>query len=81
MNYTVQKAHEVFKSGVWSRAQAQTRSKILSRLACALEDRVPEFAQMESMQTGRAVREMNAQLSRLPEWLLVPILVHARDSL
>lgn len=28
-----------------------------------------DFVQMESMQTGRAIREMSAQVGRLPEWL------------
>jgi len=30
---------------------------------------VPEFALIESTQTGRTLREMKAQLGRLPEWL------------
>jgi acyl-CoA reductase-like NAD-dependent aldehyde dehydrogenase len=34
-----------------------------------LEGRIPELARIESLQTGRALREMNAQLGRLPEWL------------
>lgn len=36
-----------------------------------LEEKIPEFAKVESMQTGRCIKEMNAQLGRLPEWLLV----------
>ena len=28
-----------------------------------------EFARVESQQTGRTLREMQAQLGRLPEWL------------
>ena len=34
-----------------------------------LEDKIPEFVKIETMQTGRCINEMNAQLSRLPEWL------------
>jgi len=34
-----------------------------------LEQKIPEFAKIESMQTGRCIKEMNAQLCRLPEWL------------
>jgi hypothetical protein len=34
-----------------------------------LEERIPDFAKVESMQTGRCIKEMNAQLGRLPEWL------------
>lgn len=66
---TVFHAEETFKSGIWSRAPAIQRAAVLSNLARELEDRVKHFAQLESIQTGRAIREMNAQLSRLPEWL------------
>ena len=62
-------AHATFESGVWSRAPAIHRSKILSRLARALEERVLALAELETLQIGRAIREMRAQLSRLPEWL------------
>ncbi|OCH92141.1 aldehyde dehydrogenase [Obba rivulosa] len=62
-------ANEIFKSGEWSKAPAQMRAGILSNLARSLEERIDEFAQLESMQTGRAIREMKAQMSRLPEWL------------
>jgi hypothetical protein len=36
-----------------------------------LEKRIPEMAQIETLQTGRTIREMKAQLGRLPEWLRV----------
>lgn len=39
---------------------------VLSNLARDLEERVPELAKVETAQTGRAVREMKAQVrSRL----------------
>lgn len=62
-------AHAAFESGEWSRAPAIHRSNVLTRLARALEERVPSLAELETLQTGRAVREMRAQLGRLPEWL------------
>ncbi|CDO73732.1 hypothetical protein BN946_scf185015.g60 [Trametes cinnabarina] len=62
-------AHEVFKAGLWSRAPASTRATVLANLARDLEERVPELAKIETLQTGRAIREMKAQLGRLPEWL------------
>ncbi|KAH9948362.1 aldehyde dehydrogenase [Amylocystis lapponica] len=62
-------AQEVFKSGIWSRAPAIQRAQVLSNLARSLENRIKHFAHLESLQTGRAIREMNAQLGRLPEWL------------
>jgi len=66
---TVVDAHAAFESGVWSRAPAIHRSKVLTRLARALEERVPALAELETLQTGRAIREMRTQLGRLPEWL------------
>ncbi|KAI9987820.1 hypothetical protein PInf_023864 [Phytophthora infestans] len=36
--------------------------------AVALRKRIPEFAEKESLQTGRPIREMRAQLRRIPEW-------------
>ena len=71
VKHTVEKAHEVFRSGIWSKASTLHRSKVLSNLARLLEDRITELAELETMQTGRTIREMKAQLGRLPEWLLV----------
>ncbi|KAF7301913.1 Aldehyde dehydrogenase [Mycena indigotica] len=66
---TIAGAQSTFKAGTWSRASPLERSKVLSRLARALESRIPELAEIETLQTGRAIREMKAQLSRLPEWI------------
>ncbi|KAJ3560435.1 hypothetical protein NP233_g10840 [Leucocoprinus birnbaumii] len=65
----IEKAQVAFDSGVWSKASAIHRSQVLSKIARALERRIPEFAQIETLQTGRTIREMNVQLGRLPEWL------------
>lgn len=62
-------AQTAYKSGIWSKSSPVARSIVLSRLARSLETRIPELARIESLQTGRALREMNAQLGRLPEWL------------
>ncbi|EIN10546.1 aldehyde dehydrogenase [Punctularia strigosozonata HHB-11173 SS5] len=62
-------AEDVYKAGQWSRSPAVYRSRILSNIARALESRVPDLARIETLQTGRTIREMNAQLRRLPEWL------------
>lgn len=58
-----------FSSGVWSRADASTRFAVLSKAASLLRSRLPEFIILETEQTGRPIREMRAQLSRIPEWL------------
>ena len=69
VQHAVSDAHSAFESGVWSRAPAIHRSKVLTRLARMLEEHVPALAELETLQTGRAIREMRAQLRRLPEWL------------
>ena len=55
-------AHEVFRAGVWSKAPAGHRAAVLSNLARDLEARVPDLAKMETLQTGRAIREMKTQV-------------------
>ncbi|KAG9017222.1 hypothetical protein FRB90_001332 [Tulasnella sp. 427] len=70
VSQTITSAKAAFDSGVWSKAPAIHRSKVLSVLARKLEAKIPEFAEIESLQTGRVIREMKAQLGRLPEWLI-----------
>lgn len=65
----VSDAQSSFDSGVWSKSSVMSRSTVLSRLARSLEKRISDMATIESAQTGRAIREMTAQLGRLPEWL------------
>ncbi|KAG6910935.1 hypothetical protein DXG01_005989 [Tephrocybe rancida] len=65
----IDNAQHAFESGVWSKSSAIHRSKVLAKLARLLEERIPELAKIETLQTGRTIREMNAQLGRLPEWL------------
>ncbi|KAG8861860.1 hypothetical protein FRB91_000104 [Serendipita sp. 411] len=68
-NAAISLADEAFREGKWSQAPSLHRSLILSKLARSLEERIPDLAEMESLQTGRTIREMRAQLGRLPEWL------------
>ena len=65
----VEIAKQAFQSGVWSRASSLEKCKVLTTLARLLESHVSECARLETLQTGRPIRELNAQLSRLPEWL------------
>ncbi|CZT09079.1 hypothetical protein WAI453_001481 [Rhynchosporium graminicola] len=58
-----------FSSGVWSRTDASTKFSVLSKTAVLLRSRLPQFAVLETQQTGRPIREMKAQLARIPEWL------------
>ena len=66
---TIENAQQAFESGIWSKSPALLRSKVLSKLARKLEESIPDLSKIETMQTGRTVREMRAQLGRLPEWL------------
>lgn len=52
----------------WGTMPAQERAGILERFARLLRENLPDFVHQESLQTGRAIREMRAQLARLPEW-------------
>eukprot|EP00475_Leptophrys_vorax_P040615 TRINITY_DN7559_c0_g1_i2.p1 TRINITY_DN7559_c0_g1~~TRINITY_DN7559_c0_g1_i2.p1 ORF type:complete len:506 (-),score=144.75 TRINITY_DN7559_c0_g1_i2:39-1556(-) len=68
VNQAVQVGLDAFQQGSWSRASPQHRAAVLLKLAELLRGRLPHFALMESLQTGRPIREMKAQLGRLPEW-------------
>ncbi|KAG8725042.1 hypothetical protein FRC09_009642 [Ceratobasidium sp. 395] len=69
VNNAISAAQDAFKAGTWSRAPALHRASVLTRLARLLEAKVPDLAQVESLQTGRTIREMKVQLARLPEWI------------
>ncbi len=53
----------------WAGLRGRDRARILNRAARLLEERLDELARLETVQIGRPLREMRAQLSRLPEWL------------
>ena len=69
VNAIIQSSLQNFHSGVWSQADVSTRFNVLSKAANLLRSRLPELVDLETQQTGRPVREMKAQLSRIPEWL------------
>ena len=68
VNSTVDLAHDVYQSGIWSRSDVRHRARVLNKMADLLRQNIPRLAEMEVAQTGRAKREMVAQLGRLPEW-------------
>lgn len=65
---TVQLAHKAFKSGVWSRLPRHLRADVLEKAATLLAENLPDLISLEVQQTGRAVREMNAQVPSLVRW-------------
>ncbi|MDW8065545.1 MAG: aldehyde dehydrogenase [Anaerolineae bacterium] len=64
----VQTAAAAFRDGRWSRRDPRERARILYHLAQLLREAIEDLARIETLQTGRPIREMRAQLSRIPEW-------------
>ncbi|KAF4120021.1 Acyl-CoA reductase or other NAD-dependent aldehyde dehydrogenase [Geosmithia morbida] len=61
-------AHSTFKSGVWSRCSRHERADVLERAADCLTQEMQSLISLEVAQTGRAVREMQAQVPSLVRW-------------
>jgi acyl-CoA reductase-like NAD-dependent aldehyde dehydrogenase len=59
-------ASEGFRA--WGSYSPARRQDVLNRAAALLAAQLPELIELEVAQTGRPVREMSAQLARLPEW-------------
>ncbi len=53
----------------WAATDSAERARLLRRLAQLVAERIGELAALESTVTGRPVREMRAQMGRIPEWL------------
>ncbi len=53
----------------WAATDPDERARLLRGLAALLRERMAELAALESAITGRPIREMRAQMSRIPEWL------------
>ena len=62
-------AREAFDDQRWRGLRSRDRARVLNRAAALLADRIDELARLETLQIGRTLREMRAQLRRLPEWL------------
>lgn len=61
-------ARAAFDDGRWKKVRARDRARVLNNAAGLLADRIDDFARLETLQIGRPLREMRAQLKRLPEW-------------
>ncbi|CAK7271499.1 hypothetical protein SEPCBS57363_004651 [Sporothrix epigloea] len=64
----VQEANRVFQAGTWSRAPRQFRAEVLEAAGRLLTKALPELIDLEVRQTGRAIREMRAQVPSLVRW-------------
>ncbi|KAI2627620.1 aldehyde dehydrogenase [Hypoxylon sp. NC1633] len=65
---TVHLAHAAFKSGIWSKAPRHQRADVLDQCATLLTSALPDLIALEVRQTGRAIREMRAQVPSLVRW-------------
>ncbi|KAL5606133.1 uncharacterized protein BROUX77_003326 [Berkeleyomyces rouxiae] len=65
---TINLAHATYKSGIWSRASRQERAQVLDSAAVKLSANLDALIALEVAQTGRPVREMNAQVPSLIKW-------------
>jgi acyl-CoA reductase-like NAD-dependent aldehyde dehydrogenase len=61
-------ADAAFADGRWWRMTVRDRHRILNRFADAIEVALPDLATLESTCVGRPLREMRAQLGRIPEF-------------
>jgi acyl-CoA reductase-like NAD-dependent aldehyde dehydrogenase len=62
-------ATTAFEDRRWCGIRPRDRARVLNRAAALLAERIAEYARLETVQIGRPIREMRAQLARLPEWL------------
>ena len=69
MSAAITAAASAFEAGDWSRADATVRARTLQRLADVLDGEIASLARLDALQTGRPLREMQAQVGRLSEWL------------
>ena len=65
----VASAKACHEKGEWRRMGARGRGRILRSAADKLRAKLPSLVELETRSTGRARREYEAQLGRVPEWL------------
>lgn len=68
VDQAVETAHAAFKAGVWSTAARHYRADVLDKIADVLQANLHQLIDIEVEQTGRAIREMNAQVPSLVKW-------------
>lgn len=69
VDHAVAVARAAFADGRWHRVHPRERARVINRAAALLAGRIDDLARQETLQIGRTLREMRAQLARLPEWL------------
>ncbi|HFF9482072.1 aldehyde dehydrogenase [Serratia marcescens] len=61
-------AHRAFQGAEWCDMTAGARGKLLLRLADLLEQHAPELARLETLDTGKIIRETRAQIAYVAEY-------------
>ncbi|HGM6985070.1 TPA: aldehyde dehydrogenase [Serratia marcescens] len=61
-------AHWAFQGSEWRDMTAGARGKLLLRLADLLEQHAPELARLETLDTGKIIRETQAQIAYVAEY-------------
>lgn len=59
---------DAFEEATWSRMAPAARARALNSFADAIEARIDDLYQLETLCNGRPIAETRAQLGRLPEW-------------
>ena len=68
IDLAIRAAGAAFDDGRWARLPVRERHRVLNRFADAIESALPELATLETTCVGRPLREMRAQLGRIPEF-------------
>jgi acyl-CoA reductase-like NAD-dependent aldehyde dehydrogenase len=61
-------AQVAFDDGAWSRMTPAARAGAIDAFADAIDERIGDLYQLETLCNGRPIGETKAQLARLPEW-------------
>lgn len=61
-------ARAAFEDGPWPQLARSERTRLLLRVADAIEDQSERLYTLEAQNNGRPITETRAQLSRVPEW-------------
>lgn len=61
-------AEEALADGRWAGLAGRQRADTLLRIADLLSQELASYAELDARTAGRPIREMRAQIARLPEW-------------
>jgi (Z)-2-((N-methylformamido)methylene)-5-hydroxybutyrolactone dehydrogenase len=68
VNAAVDAAHRAFASGPWPALTATQRGKLLLKLADLVAEAAPELARLETLDTGKIIRETTAQIAYVADY-------------